>query len=107
MAHSRLFDDFYIAGFKFYDGPVVLKKLSPGKKLKLCLDEENMNDENAVEIHYKKTMIGYIPRDRNHVIAQLLRFGHDDVFECRILSVDKNADPWKQVRVGVYVTDKS
>lgn len=27
------------------------------------------------------------------------------VLECRIMQVDKKADPWKQVRVGIYVTD--
>ena len=45
------------------------------------------------------------PGDSNATIAQLLRFGHANVFECRIMQVDKKADPWKQVRVGIYVTD--
>ena len=52
-------------------------------------------------------MLGYVPRDRNEVLSQLLYFGHNDVFECRVLQVNPEENPWKQVRVGVYVTDKS
>ena len=50
--------------------------------------------------------LGYIPRDQNDLAAQLLRFGHDGVLECRILKVDKKAETWNQVRVGLYMTDK-
>jgi hypothetical protein len=32
-------------------------------------------------------------------------YGHADVFEVRILQVDKEAAPWQQVRVGVYIRD--
>ena len=56
-------------------------------------------------IYRKGVHLGYVPGDSNATIAQLLRFGHANVFECRIMQVDKKADPWKQVRVGIYVTD--
>ena len=32
-------------------------------------------------------------------------FGHEDVFEAFVLGVDPEAEPWKQVRVGVRVRD--
>ena len=51
--------------------------------------------------------LGYIPRDQNGLAAQLFRFGHDDVLECRILKVDKKAETWNQVRVGLYMTGKA
>lgn len=28
-----------------------------------------------------------------------------DAFECRVLQIDPKADPWKQVRMGICVTD--
>ena len=31
-------------------------------------------------------------------------FGHD-ILELRVLQVDPEADPWEQVRVGLYVAD--
>ena len=50
-------------------------------------------------------MIGYVPADQNSLASTLFHFGHRSILECRILQVDKEAAPWKQVRVGLYVTD--
>ena len=33
-----------------------------------------------------------------------MHYGHE-VFELRVLQVDSEADPWEQVRVGLYVAD--
>ena len=57
-------------------------------------------------IRRKGVHLGYVPRARNATIAQLLRFGHNNVFECRVMKVDKSADPRNQVHVGIYVVDK-
>ncbi len=81
------------------------KKLKPGKKLELIAEPDNPHDPDAVAIYRKGVHLGYVPGDSNATIAQLLRFGHANVLECRIMQVDKKADPWKQVRVGIYVTD--
>lgn len=32
-------------------------------------------------------------------------YGHAAAFEVRVLQVDPEAAPWKQVRVGVFVKD--
>ena len=81
------------------------QKLKPGKKLELIAEPDNPHDPDAVAIYRKGVHLGYVPGDSNATIAQLLRFGHANVLECRIMQVDKKADPWKQVRVGIYVTD--
>lgn len=104
---SRLHSEFFIAGFKYYDGPFVLGKLKAGKKLDLVAEFDNPHDPDAVAIYRKGRKIGFVPHDMNGVIAQLIRFGHGDVFECRIMQVDKDAAPHSQVRVGVYVVDKT
>lgn len=80
-------------------------KLKPGKELELIAEPDNPHDPDAVAIYRKGVHLGYVPGDGNATIAQLLRFGHANVLECRIMQVDKKADPWKQVRVGIYVTD--
>ena len=92
---SKIMQSFFIAGFQYHDGALALKKLKP----------DNPHDPDAVAIYRKGVHLGYVPGDSNATIAQLLRFGHANVFECRIMQVDKKADPWKQVRVGIYVTD--
>ena len=102
---SKIMQSFFIAGFQYHDGALALKKLKPGKKLELIAELDNPHDPDAVAIYRKGVHLGYVPGDSNATIAQLLRFGHANVLECRIMQVDKKADPWKQVRVGIYVTD--
>lgn len=104
---SRLYAEFFIAGFKYYEGPFVLGKLKTGKKLELVPEFDNPHDPNAVAIYRKGKKIGFVPRVMNETLAQLLRFGHGDVFECRIMQIDKEAAPYNQVRVGIYVVDKT
>ena len=62
-------------------------------------------DPNAVELRYKGTKLGYVPREHNKDLALLAFYGHDGVYEARVMQVDPEADPWQQVRVGLYVTD--
>ena len=102
---SRHLADFFVAGMRYWDGALVVSDLKPGKKLRLMAETDNAYDHNAVAIWRKKTKLGYIPADENALAAQLLRFGHGDVIECRVLSVDPTADPWKQVRAGLFITD--
>ncbi len=105
--HSRYLADFNVAGMRYWDGALVLSRLEPGKKLQLIAEPQNQYDPNAVAIYFNDSKIGYIPQEFNFFPAQLLRFGHQKVLECRVLKVNKSADPWKQLRVGLYVTDHS
>lgn len=102
---SRHIDDFFIAGFRRYDGASVLEKMKPGDAVTLSPQFDCPHDENAIALIYDDTMLGYIPADSNALPAQLLYFGHAEVLECRVLQVNPEADPWKQVRLGLYVTD--
>ncbi|MDO4442613.1 MAG: HIRAN domain-containing protein [Slackia sp.] len=104
---SKHLADFHIAGMRFWDGALAIDKLKPGKKLDLVAEPDNPHDSNAVAIYRKGIKLGYIPRDSNAFIAQLLFFGHKDVVECRVLCVNPEAEPWNQVRVGLYMTDKT
>jgi hypothetical protein len=103
---SRMIDSFEIAGFQYHDGATVFDKLKVGKKLSLVAEFDNPYDPNAIAIKRKGVHLGYVPRDRNGFISQLLRFGHDDVVECRIVKLDRKAEPRNQVRVALYVIDK-
>lgn len=105
--HSRYLADFNVAGMRYWDGALVLSKLEPGEKLQLIAEPQYLHDSDAAAICYKSNKIGYIPQDFNFFPAQLLRFGHKNVLECRVLKVDKSADPWRQLRVGLYITDRS
>ena len=67
---------------------------------------QEAEDGNAIELRYKGVKLGYVTRTENSQFALMIYFGHADAFEARVLQVDPEAEPWNQVRVGIYVTDK-
>lgn len=104
---SSIITSFFIAGFQHHEGALALDKLKPGKKLALKAEPDNPYDPCAVAIYRKKVQLGYVPQDENKLLSQLLAFGHENVIECRVMQVNEKADPWKQVRVGLYVVDNT
>lgn len=102
---SRMVKSFHIAGFQYHDGALVLGRLKPGMKLKMVPERDNPYDPDAIQLRYKKVNLGYVPRAENGLLALMAFYGHEGVFEVRVLQVDPEADPWKQVRVGIYVKD--
>ena len=103
---TRQIDQFTIAGFQYHDGSDVLDKLDVGTKLDLVPEFDNPYDPNAVAIKYKGVHLGYVPRERNALLAQLLFFGHGGVVRCKVVRRDKKAHPREQVRVKLYLKDK-
>lgn len=104
---SRHFADFNVSGVRFWDAAYAISSLVPGNELTLILEADNPHDSDAVALYYKTCKLGYIPRNYNYFPAQLLRFGHNNVLECRILKVDPTVETWEQIHVGLYITDKT
>ena len=102
---SRLIDDFHIKGFKNYDGAQELMKLKVGKRLDLVPEFDNPYDPCAIRIARKGVKLGYVPKEKNYLMSLLAFYGHADVLECRILQIDPEANPWSQVRVGIFIKD--
>ncbi|MBQ3106849.1 MAG: HIRAN domain-containing protein, partial [Eggerthellaceae bacterium] len=97
--------EFFVAGFRCYDGALVLGRLQAGAAVDLVPEFDNPYDRDAIEIRYEGVKLGYVPASKNASMALMAFYGHADVFEARILQVDSEADPWEQVRVGIYVRD--
>ncbi len=102
---SRQFILSNVAGFSHWDGPFVASKLKPGTKLRLVSEPDNPYDPNAVAVYYKKTKIGFVPRRLNSEIAQILYFGHAEVFQARVAAVNPNVDLEHQVTMEIRVRD--
>ena len=102
---SRHLTTFFIAGFQHYDGALVINQMSIGDSIELCPEPGNPYDPESIALYFNGVMIGYVPADQNSLPSTVFHFGHTDILECRSLQVDKEAAPWKQVRVGLYVTD--
>lgn len=104
---SRHYVDFHIAGTRFWDCALVIHDIQVGDSLTLTAEANNPHDPDSVALLWQGTKLGYVPRGLNELPAQLLRFGHTQVLECRVLKVDPQAEPWEQVHVGLYFVDRT
>lgn len=102
---SRCLASFEVSGFQYWDGATVFSSLEPGTTVKLVAEPENPHDPSAVAIYLGETKLGYVPANMNEHLSIMLFYGHGSSFEARVLKADPEADPWKQVRVGIYVVD--
>ena len=61
--------------------------------------DKNIEDEYAVQLHFKDTMIGHIPRSDNKHIFRLIEQDKDLV--CTIREIDPDAETWQMCKVKV------
>lgn len=96
---------FDIAGFTYYDGAIVFRKLKIGKKVRLQLEEENKFDARAVAIYYNEFKLGFVPRSENRILYKLLKTGLDQNLSVVIQRLDPTAYPENQVSVIVHLVN--
>lgn len=108
-AKKKYFMDCHLAGRKYHDADEVWDELKIGTLLKLQRDLDNRYDPDAVAVMYKKDgeeepyRIGYIPREENKTIADILEMGWTDIFECRISKIIPDAHPEHQVHLTIKI----
>ncbi|WCO01782.1 HIRAN domain-containing protein [Psychroserpens ponticola] len=95
--------NFHIAGFTYYEGASIFRKLKMGRKLILKLEEENKYDPRAVAIYYKDFKIGFIPRQDNRIFYKLMKVGLSDHIQVRIQQIDATASPEEQIRLVAHL----
>src|SRR5690606_1364685 len=95
--------NFCIAGFTYYDGALVFRKLKVGKKLTLKLEEDNKYDARAVAIYYKSYKIGSVTRSENRMFYKLLKGGLEDYVQILVQQKNKSQSPESQVRVVCFL----
>lgn len=92
---------FSIAGFQYYSGPKILRKIKKGDRLTLVAEPKNPYDEFAVEIYFGKTKLGYVPRSDNRHISRLLGQGAEVLADVEYTRLD--GPSWKAVKTNVYL----
>lgn len=101
QAKYFVLNDTHIAGFQFHDGPGVLWAMREGETVKLVAEPDNRHDKWAVRIERQGKHIGYLPRKQNHAVSRLLQQGCK--VRCKITNVDREAAPWRAVKVQAYI----
>lgn len=91
-----------VAGTSFRKLQDVEPELISEVKLELKRDTKNEHDEMAVELWFNKNKIGYIPRDKNEVIARLQDAGKSFF---AVLHAKEWEGNWLRLDIKVYLKD--
>ncbi|MGE0020855.1 MAG: HIRAN domain-containing protein [Draconibacterium sp.] len=93
-------DSVYIAGFQYYKGTELEKRLKENDILSLRRQAENQHDYFAVEVYCGEQKLGYLPRADNKIIARMMDQGVS--MKAIIRKVEPEVHPFRRVKVRVY-----
>lgn len=90
-----------LAGFQYYAGKILWDEMQEGDRLALVRETDNRHDPHAVRVEWRGTKLGYLPRSDNREVAEEMDRGTPISGRIGRLTTDRN--PWKRVRVDVFV----
>jgi hypothetical protein len=96
-----LLNNCFISGFQHHAGPSLLGELQVGTPLALVRESDNIYDRYAVRLEYKDQHVGYIPREQNRTVSELLEQGAP--ISCTVTAVAPQAALWEAVRIEVSI----
>ena len=88
-----------LAGFQFYAAESHWRQLRARDPLTLAREPGNRHDPRAVRIEWQGLVLGYVPREANYTLSQMLDRGHE--ISGRIVALQESPDPWKRVMVEI------
>ena len=91
-----------VAGTSFRKLNEIEAELVNTVQLEIKREGQNEFDEFAIALHYKDTKVGYIPKDKNEVIARLMDAGKS--FYATIAAKEWEGN-WLRLDVKVYMKD--
>ena len=91
-----------VAGTSFRKLQDLEPELISEVKLELKRDNKNEHDKMAVELLFNKNKIGYIPKEKNEVIARLLDAGKSFF---GILHAKEWEGNWLRLDIKIYLKD--
>ena len=92
----------HVAGFPYYQGPMIFSDLKPGQPLKLLREPRNPHDSKAIAVFTSSGhKLGYIPRTHNPLPADLMDNGHK--LTASLSSVSPDMGEYSCLEMGVFV----
>ncbi len=92
---------FFVRGFQYYDGPKNIDRINRDGLVDLVREPDNPYDENAIAIYFEGHKIGYVPREDNFVLSNIIDAGLLDL-QAEITFVEPDAATWEQISVAIY-----
>jgi hypothetical protein len=88
-----------LAGFQYYQGEAVWSRLKEDSPLDLVREPKNTYDYDAVQVFWGKEKIGYIPREDNRAIAQLI--DRCMPLKAKISRLSRSENPRERIGIAV------
>lgn len=101
-AQALVVQDSPLAGFQYHAGERLWADLAEGQPLDLVREPDNRHDRRAVAIDWRGQRLGYLPAFENTAVAQMLDRGVP--LRGEILALEASANPWRRVRVRVWIS---
>lgn len=93
--------EFRVAGIPYYDYEECIEAGDPtGEVCELVLEPANKHDSNALEVYCGDYKLGYVPRDHNRIIGNLMKQKDLCTVMARIKEIDYDLD---SVIVSVWI----
>lgn len=92
--------DFFVAGWRYYDGNQMIDQLQVGDSVEFSLDPENNYDHKAVvvmSVNGKK--LGFIPAFYSGWMFEIIKKGCD--YQARVESIHPQAVPHRKVNISI------
>jgi len=99
---KKVYKSFQIAGIEYYEALFIIEQVKVGDRLKLKLEKNNIYDENAIEIFYKKRKLGYIPKSQNYSIAKIMQ-ARWNIFEAFVQKINKDK---LEIQVAIFIRQR-
>ena len=90
-----------LAGAQYYEADALWAELQVGDGVTLTREPDNPHDANAVRIDWRGRKLGYLPRAENRTVAAEMDRGGR--VEARIAALVPHRNPWRRVRIEVFV----
>lgn len=90
-----------LAGFQYHAGAALWDRLQVGDRLDLVREPDNPYDARAVRVEWRGIKLGYLPRAENEAVAAAMDRG--ERVEGRIGALVTHRNPWRRVRIEVFV----
>jgi len=96
--------EYILAGFRYHRAEGVWPFLRVGEALRLKREPCNPYDSNAIAVYFKNDMLGFIPSNKNELLAQKMDQG--ELLEAVITQLQSDSERGRSVRLGVYSGSK-
>lgn len=90
-----------LAGFRYYEAPMLATSLRPGETLDLVREPENPHDANAIRVEWRGRKLGYVPRRDNPALAWAMDNG--ELVTARIAPNDKLRNNRRRISFDVLL----